>query len=292
MKILITGALGYIGSETLLRFAQRPDITVFALDNDPDALRDRGAFFQRYSNIHVIAADITKPMQIPQVDLIVHLAAIVGYNTCDINPELTYCTNTLGTKQIAELNTPTIFFSTGSVYGEIGEVCNELVKPNPKTVYAVTKYQAEEYIKKVPYVIFRPATAFGLGLKTRHDLLVHDLTRQAIKNKQISLYQSCARRSFYSVQKLAELIEFATDNFAMFKDNTYNVGCYSGNVTKQNIIDYLRQYVDFECVVTPGKDADTRDYNVCYDRLAAVWPNLNEKFEDYIPKLVDYYKQW
>ena len=32
MKILLTGALGYIGSETLLRFANRPDITVYAVD--------------------------------------------------------------------------------------------------------------------------------------------------------------------------------------------------------------------------------------------------------------------
>ena len=32
MKIIITGALGYIGSETLLRFVQRPDITIDGAD--------------------------------------------------------------------------------------------------------------------------------------------------------------------------------------------------------------------------------------------------------------------
>lgn len=292
MKILITGALGYIGSEALLRFSQRPDIAVYAVDNDPAAIRDRGAFFQRFPNITIIAADITQPLQLPDVDLIVHLAARVGYSVCDQNPELTYQTNVVGTQNIATLNKPTVFFSTGSVYGEIGNHCDESVPVNPKTVYAVTKYQAEQCIQQVPHIIFRPATAFGLGLKTRHDLLIHDLARQAVKNKRIDLYQPTARRSFYSVQKLAELIEFAVDNFSKFDQGIYNVGSTSGNVTKQHIVDLLHSVTEFDLSISNGADADTRDYNVSYHKLAAVWPAVQEEFDQQIPNIVNYYAQW
>lgn len=292
MNILITGALGYIGSEALLRFANRPDINVYAVDNDYAALRDRGAFFQRFPNINVVAADITQPMQLPDVDLIVHLAAVVGYSQCDNCPDQTFKTNVSGTENIARLNKPTIFFSTGSVYGEIGDVCNELIAVNPKTIYAKTKHLAEQQIQQVPHIIFRPATAFGLGLKTRHDLLVHDLSKQAVKNKHIDLYQPQARRSFYSVQKLAELIEFAVDNFNRFTHGIYNVGCSSGNVTKQHIINLLQQCIDFDYSVVPGSDADTRDYNVNYDLLASLWPGLHEEFDTQIPAIVEYYTKW
>lgn len=292
MKILITGALGYIGSETLTRFAQRPDIAVYALDNDPIALRDRGAYFSRFPNIDIISADITENFHLPTVDIVVHLAAVVGYSVCDQNPQRTYETNVIGTENIADLKTPTIFFSTGSVYGEIGSICNETVAVNPRSVYAVTKYQAEQRIKSVPHVIFRPATAFGLGLKTRHDLLVHDLTRQAIHQKHIDLYQPNALRSFYSVQKLAELIEFSVDNFALLANGVFNVGCNSGNVTKQHLVDLLHQHLNFDYTVVPGSDADTRDYNVDYTSIATVWPNLSENFEHQIPNIVNYYKQW
>jgi len=295
MKIILTGALGYIGSETLLRFAQTPAITVYAVDNDARAICDRGAYYMRYPNIHIINCDITnlaQVKQLPQADLIVHLAAKVGYLSSGSNPKLTEEINIRGVENIATLNTPVIFFSTGSVYGQIGELCDETVAPNPQSVYAKTKYCGEQIIKQIEHIIFRPATAYGLSLKTRHDLIVHDLTQQAVKNQQLEIYQPEARRSFYSVQKLAELIEFACANYSIFKNNTYNVGCESGNVTKQQLFELLQEHIDFDWRRIIGVDADSRDYNVNYSKLKLVWPNFNETFVDKIPAIVEYYKQW
>ena len=109
MKIILTGALGYIGSEALHRFSLRPDITVYAVDNDRYALQERGAYFIRYPNITLINCDVTKADQVnllPSADLIVHLAAVVGYLNCNKNPELTYKTNVIGTENISRLNIP------------------------------------------------------------------------------------------------------------------------------------------------------------------------------------------
>jgi nucleoside-diphosphate-sugar epimerase len=295
MKIILTGALGYIGCETLQRFAARPDITVYAVDNDRNAIRDRGAYFLRYPNIKIVNCDITDlsaVQQLPEADIIVHLAAIVGYQTCDQNSDLTYLTNVVGTQNIASLGFPTIFFSTGSVYGNIGSSCDESVPVNPQTVYARTKYQAEEIARTTSSIIFRPATAFGLSFKTRHDLLIHNLSQEAVRLGHIDLYQPGAMRSFYSVQKLAELIEFACCNFTAFQNGTFNVGCHSGNIKKQDIINLIATHVEFTCNIVPGADADTRDYNVSYDKLKAVWPNYNENFSDQLANIVEYYKKW
>jgi nucleoside-diphosphate-sugar epimerase len=294
MKILITGALGYIGGECLLRFAQRPDVTVYAVDNDRQAIAARSSHFAQYSNINIFECDITDIHQLrklPSADLIVHLAAKVGYMESSSDPELTEFVNVKGTANIASLYTPVIFFSTGSVYGKIGTVCNETVTPNPQTVYAETKLLAERALANVDHVVFRPATAYGVSLKMRHDLIVHDLIKQIVDTAQIDLYQPQAMRSFYSVQKLAELIEFACDNFALVKNNVYNVGCESGNVTKEKLLDIIGQHCDFDCDIIPGADADTRDYNVDYTKLAAVWPNYKESFADQIVPVIDYYKK-
>ena len=295
MKIILTGALGYIGCETLQRLVARPDITVYAVDNDSNAIRDRGAYFLRYPNIEIVNCDITDlsaVQQLPQADMIVHLAAIVGYQTCDQNPDLTYLTNVVGTQNISSLLLPMIFFSTGSVYGDIGSSCDESVTVNPQTTYAKTKYQAEEIARTTSSVIFRPATAFGLSFKTRHDLLIHNLSQQAVRSGHIDLYQPAAMRSFYSVQKLAELIEFACCNFTVFQNGTFNVGCHSGNVQKQDIINLIAKYANFTCDIVLGADADTRDYNVSYDKLKAVWPDYNETFSEHLANIVEYYKKW
>lgn len=295
MKIILTGALGYIGCETLHRFTARPDITVYAVDNNKDAIRDRGAYFLRYPNIKIVNCDITdlsEVQQLPEADIIVHLAAIVGYQTCDQNFNLTHLTNVVGTQNVAGLGLPTIFFSTGSVYGNIGNSCDESVLVNPQTVYARTKYQAEEIVRTTNSIIFRPATAFGLSFKTRHDLLIHNLSQEAVRLGHIDLYQPGAMRSFYSVQKLAELIEFACCNFTAFQNGTFNVGCHSGNIKKQDIINLIATHVEFTCNIVPGADADTRDYNVSYDKLKAVWPDYNENFSDQLANIVEYYKKW
>lgn len=295
MKIILTGALGYIGSEALLRFAQRPEVTVYAVDNDTAAIRDRGAYFMRYPNIKIINCDVTDLTQVqllPTADLIMHLAAKVGYLSSSSDPALTQEINVQGVKNIATLARPVVFFSTGSVYGKIGNVCDETTVPNPQSIYAETKYRGEQIVRQVEHVIFRPATAYGLGFKTRHDLLAHNLTQQVIENRRLEIYQPEARRSFYSVQKLAELIEFVCDNYTVFKNATYNVGCESGNVTKQQLLMLLQEHVDFDWRRINGADADSRDYNVNYSKLQSVWPNYNETFADKIPAIVEYYKQW
>lgn len=294
MKIIITGALGYIGTETLTRFSQRPDVTVYAVDYDARAIRDYGAYFSRWPNIKIINCDISdmkQVTQLPQADLVVHLAAKVGYISSNSHPALTETINVNGVKNIAKLGIPTVFFSTGSVYGKIGQICDETVSPNPQTVYAKTKYQGEQEIKKIDHVIFRPATAYGLSLHTRHDLVIHDLIQQSIINKKLEVYQPGAMRSFYSVQKLAQLIEFTCDNFIKFKNNTYNVGCESGNMTKQQLLQIIGSLHKLDYVIVSGTDADSRDYNVCYNKLKAIWPNYDENFSEKIPAVLEYYKQ-
>lgn len=295
MKILITGALGYIGTELLYRLSRRPDITVYAVDNDLTSIQSRLGFLLRFPNIHFINADIANikdVKKLPKVDRIIHLAAIVGYISCGQTPELARLTNILGTHNIADLQTPTVFLSTGSVYGEIGSECDENTALNPQTLYAETKAEGERIIKNTRHVILRPATAFGLSFKVRHDLLVHTLIQDALNHNHIQLYQPAAMRSFYSVQKLAELCEYICDTFETFENNILNVGCKSGNIKKVDIVSLIQKYHNFSLEIIEGKDLDTRDYNVRYDKLKSLWKDYDENFSEKIESIIGYYKTW
>jgi len=289
MKILITGGLGYIGCELLYRL-KNTNIEVIVIDNSSDAILSRLGFFTRFDNIKFKKYDICDDLSIfTDVDIIIHLAAIVGYLICDQQPHETNRTNIDGVKNIAKLNKPTIFFSTGSVYGSIGDTCNETISPNPQTLYAETKLEGEKIIKMLSnYIIYRPATAYGLSFKVRHDLLIHTLCNDAVNNQHIKLYKPNVNRSFYSVHKLAELCEFSINNFDLLKNNTYNVGSINGNITKQELVDKIKQYIDVEIDLVKGEDRDKRNYNVDYSKLKNKWDAMDESLN--IKKIINYYK--
>ncbi len=288
MKILITGALGYIGCELLYKL-KNTNIDIIAIDNSSDAILSRLGFFGRFNNIKFKKYDICNDLSIfKDVDMIIHLASIVGYLTCDQQPHETIRTNINGVKNIIKLNKPTVFFSTGSIYGDIGNFCDELVEPNPQTLYAKTKLEGEDIIKTLSkYIIYRPATAYGLSFKVRHDLLIHNLCNDAVKHKHIKLYQPKTKRSFYSVHKLAELCKFSINNFDLLKNNIYNVGSNNGNLTKQDLVDKIKQYVDVKIELVDGEDRDKRDYNVIYDKLKNKWHDIDEFLD--IEKIINYY---
>ena len=293
MKVLITGALGYIGNELLLRLSKRPDISVIGLDNDSDAFRNYAGHWSRFENIHLFYGDISNQhdlFAVGDVDIVIHLAAIVGYVDCGERPADAHKTNIIGSQNVASLKRPTIFLSTGSVYGQIGPACSETTVPNPTSLYATTKLQGEKFISENPCVIFRPATAYGLGFKTRHDLLLHTLVRDAIKDGIIHLYEPHSERSLYSVAKIAELLEYTLDHFDLMSfAGVMNVGDESGNVSKKGLCNLISQYVDFELQLIEGKDRDNRNYSVDYSKLRRHWLNSRDNLDQNIKKIVEYY---
>ena len=132
------------------------------------------------------------------IDLVIHLAAIVGYPACKANPQLANEINHLGTKKLVEnCNVPIIFSSTGSCYGSVDKLCTEKTPLKPITEYASSKQKAEREIQKcTDYIIFRFSTGFGLSPRPRLDLLVNDFVYKAVKNKELIVFEKDYWRSF------------------------------------------------------------------------------------------------
>ena len=292
MRILITGALGYLGSELISQLIDMP-IEIIAVDNNINAIENRLGSFLYNPKFSFYNVDVSNKQQInalPKVDLIVHLASVVGYISCNINPELAHNTNVIGTENIANLNTPIIYLSSGSIYGEIGDVCTEETQTNPKSLYAEHKVLGEKAVSCVSNVILRPATLFGCSYKIRDDLLVHTLIQDAVKTNRIDLYQPHVRRSFYSVRKMASLLKYVCENYSKFEGEIVNVGCETGNLTKKQLCEIISKYTKLDVRIVSGQDLDSRDYNIDYGKLKSLWSEYDEIFESHIQPLVRYYE--
>ena len=146
-KIFITGGAGYIGTTLVPKLLKDGhQVTVF------DMLLHGGnqliPFF-RDKNFKFIKGDIREYEALKEAvegqDIIIHLAAIVGFPACRMNPVMATEVNVQGTINLINACTPEqpiLYGSTGSNYGVVTDVCTEETPLNPLSLYGETKTEA------------------------------------------------------------------------------------------------------------------------------------------------------
>jgi nucleoside-diphosphate-sugar epimerase len=206
-------------------------------------------------------------------DVVVHLAAIVGYPACKRDPRLAQEVNLDGTRLLDRLRSKdqkVLFASTGSNYGAVvGSVCTEETPLNPLSEYGVTKTAAERHLLDAGNVVcYRFATAFGVSNRMRFDLLVNDFVYQAKINKDLILYERTFKRTFIHVRDIARAFAFAIDNWASMRDDVYNVGSDDMNYSKEEVALLIRKKIDYYLHFAEiGTDEDQRNYEVSYAKM-------------------------
>ena len=171
MKILITGASGFIGSFIVEEALKRGFETWAAVrrSSSKEWLQDE--------RIHFIELNLSSKEQLTdqlkphQFDYVVHAA---GVTKC-LNKQDFHRINTEGTKNLVdaflELQMPLkrfVFISSLSIFGAIREQqpyqeIRESDTPQPNTEYGRSKLAAEQYLATttLPYIILRPTGVYG-----------------------------------------------------------------------------------------------------------------------------------
>ena len=160
MRILLTGAAGFIGHHTARRLLARGD-TVLGIDNmndyNPVALkRSRLAQLDMFEEFRFVEADIGDPAAIDHAvgpdggfDAIVHLAAQAGVRHSIEKPLVYAHSNVIGQVNMLELaarlGAPMIYASSSSIYGSNTKVpfAEDDRVDQPVSVYAATKRAGE-----------------------------------------------------------------------------------------------------------------------------------------------------
>lgn len=275
MRILVTGGAGYVGSTLVpMLLEQGRRVRVY------DSLKFGGhGLLPCCQNRHfeLIKGDVTDPAGMRKaldgVDAVIHLAAIVGYPACKKEPQVAHATNVEGTRVLLEERKPDqkiVFASTGSIYGSIPDyICNEETPRAPITLYGETKAVAEEMILKAGNsVAYRFATAFGVSNRMRLDLMPNDFTYQAVRNRNLIVYEGGFKRTFVHVRDMARSMIFALERWSEIRDDVYNVGHESMNFTKEDVARKILEHVDYYLhFAEVGADQDQRNYEVSYEKI-------------------------
>jgi nucleoside-diphosphate-sugar epimerase len=242
-KIFITGGAGYIGTSLIPLLLERDyEVTVYdsLIFNNGDKLIP----YYGNKNFNFIYGDIRDKDKLKESildhDVIIHLAALVGFPICREKGETeSYDVNTVGTQNVIDcLNDSQylLYGSTGSNYGEVDGICTEETELNPLSIYGKTKTLSEKLVmNRNNSTAFRFATAFGLSPRLRLDLLVNDLAYKAIKEGYAVIYESHFLRTFIHVKDIARVFIFAIDNHKEMTNNTFNVGSNKMNFSKKEI---------------------------------------------------------
>ena len=172
MKILITGASGFIGS-FIVEEALRQGFETWAV-----VRKSSSRSFLQDERIHFIELNLSSEEQLKeqlkehQFDYVVHAA---GVTKC-LHKEDFFRINTEGTKNLVRaliaLQMPLkrfVYISSLSIMGAIREEqpyqeIRESDQAQPNTAYGKSKIEAEEWldtVKGLPYVILRPTGVYG-----------------------------------------------------------------------------------------------------------------------------------
>ena len=173
MKVLVTGASGFIGSFIVEEALER-GMEVWAAVRKTSSRE-----FLKDERIHFIELDfsskekLVEQMEGMEFDYVVHAA---GVTKC-LNQDDFFRVNTDGTRHfvdaLLELQMPLkrfVYLSSLSVFGPIREkqpyqeICETDI-PKPNTAYGKSKLKAEEYLDSIgnnfPYIILRPTGVYG-----------------------------------------------------------------------------------------------------------------------------------
>jgi len=278
MKIFITGGAGYLGSVIVGKMLNAGH-EVVVLDK---LLFNQTSLLSYTSNpkFKFIYGDVRNVELLQtlckEADVIIPLAAIVGFPACASDPKLAKEINFDQIFNIVKFakNKKILYPNTNSGYG-LGtgqKECTEESPIAPISVYGQTKCDSENFLRaNTSAITFRLATVFGVSPRMRTDLLVNDFTYKAITDKYIVVFEKNFKRNFIHVEDVASAFLFMLENYETYKGEIFNVGLSSANLSKQGLLEKIQSHVkDFAVSYNDFyEDPDKRDYIVSNAKIEA-----------------------
>jgi len=295
-KILITGGAGYIGSKLATKLLEL-NYKVTVLDSLKFSSKSLNHLFNN-KNFIFIEGDVRNKRLIKKLikinEFIIPLAALVGAPLCEKNRKEAKEVNLESIKYLIKNLTKrnkVIYLTTNSGYGigKKNKYCDENSPLNPVSLYGRTKVDAENVVMKFGNSIgFRLATVFGYSYRMRTDLLVNNFVFNSLKNKKLTIFEPHFRRNYIHINDVVDAINFSIKNFNRLKNNIYNLGLSSANLTKYMLARKIKKQLKFLKIniVRNRKDPDQRDYYVSNKKIEKKGFKAKVKIEEGIKELI------
>jgi nucleoside-diphosphate-sugar epimerase len=292
MKIIVTGALGHIGSALIRRLGiQFPGSQIIIIDN---MLTKRYASLfnlPSVSQYKFIEADLRK------VDLnaifkgahvVVHLAAITDAAGSFQMSEAVESNNFESTERVAyaalEARARLISLSSTSVYGTQKEVVAEdctSEELNPQSPYAKTKLKEEALVNSLcinsglSAISCRFGTIFGASIGMRFHTAVNKFCWQAVLGQPITIWSTAYRqkRPYLDLEDALKAIIFII-NENIFNGSVYNI--LTGNWTVEYIVNSIRKFIpNLETKFVDNEIMNQLSYEVSCEKFRSLGFNFS-----------------
>lgn len=218
MRILITGATGFIGRHLVTRLAASHE--VYAL------VRQRPA--TPHPAVHYCEQDLSQPLDrryLPtHLDAIIHQAALI--DTTAAAEAAPFLANVVGTWRLLEYAADVgverfVHASTGGIYGCSQQPLRESDPPNPMDLYSLTKAQAELAVQaacgKFHKIILRYFFPYGIGTPNP----IPTYVRRAVQGEPIEILASGGPR--FNPLHITDAVELTVEALTLPHSVTVNI---------------------------------------------------------------------
>jgi len=257
MKVLITGGAGYLGDELVYRLAAADNVEkILIYDN---LARSNYNLFTgvrkvpKVAEVKFVRGDILDSRKlrklIEDVDMVYHLAAIVGQPYADQNSHNFEQTNHWGTAEVVYAIEDVgpknvVYVSSMSVYGYgSGQAITSTDAPlNPQSYYGISKLRGETHMErlmqKMPVHIIRCANVYGYSKNLRVEAVINRMLFDAHFQNQVQIHGKGNQvRAFISIKRAVECLYRLIDT--ELPPGTYNL--VDKNLSINAVADTLKE---------------------------------------------------
>jgi nucleoside-diphosphate-sugar epimerase len=283
MRVLVTGAGGYIGVPLCRRLLQDGHAVVgldryfFGLDKVEELRHEKG-FTVLQDDIRQFDTSI-----LTDCDAVVDLAGLSNDATAEIDPRLTIDINFRGAVRCATAAKEHgvrryVYSSSASVYGRGASLALDEESPlNPQTEYARTKVAVEQAIlpmadSRFTVTALRNSTVYGLAPRMRFDLVINVITMRAWRERVIYIMGGGEQwRPLIHVADVVEAMVAALGAPAeKVNGQIFNVGSDDQNYQVQQIARFVVDVIPNVTIHRIPDDQDKRTYNVAFGKIGRV----------------------
>jgi UDP-glucose 4-epimerase len=284
MKIVVTGAIGHIGSYVIRDLAvQFPGVEIVIIDNMmtqrfPSLFNLPALGKYRFIEADVTTMDLAAVFK--EAHVVIHLAAITDAAGSFDKAAQVEVNNYQSTVKVAEAclgsGARLIALSSTSVYGTQNELVAEDCSPEelkPQSPYAITKLKEEQLItqlsaeKGLKAISCRFGTIFGASPGMRFHTAVNKFCWQAAMDQPITVWSTAydQKRPYLDLFDASRAISFIIRE-DLFDGRIYNV--LTQNATVRQVVNNIREFVpDLQVALVDNKIMNQLSYEVSCERF-------------------------